>query len=62
MGMMQRNKGKTYERYVAKRFREIFPDSEVFRGIQSREAEESDVVTPLFWVEEIFSVVPPSAF
>jgi len=54
MGIMQRNKGKRFERLIAKKFREYFPEfaEEIRRSIQSREAEESDVTgLPGFWVE-----------
>ena len=54
MGKMQRNKGKRFERLIAKKLREAFPEysEEIRRSVQSREAEESDVTgLPGFWVE-----------
>ena len=54
MGKMQREKGKRFERLIAKKLREVFPEytEEIRRSVQSREAEESDVTgLPGFWVE-----------
>ena len=54
MGKMQRDKGKRFERQIARKLRESFPKyAEVIRrSIQSRQAEESDVTgLPGFWIE-----------
>jgi len=55
MGLMQRQKGKTFERLVAARLRKRFPTyaEEIKRSIQSRGAvnEGSDVQFPGLWIE-----------
>lgn len=43
MGMMQRDKGKTFERLLAKKLREAFPGCEFRRSRQSDGAYHSDV-------------------
>jgi hypothetical protein len=50
MGALSRRKGHNWERAVAKRFREVFPDAR--RGTQTRQGYEApDVETPVFWIE-----------
>jgi len=44
MGKLQRNKGKEFERKVARWLREKYPDATVRRTVQSYEAWNSDVV------------------
>lgn len=54
MGKFSRDKGKRYERKIARRLRERFPElaDNIRRSIQSREAEESDVTgVPKIWLE-----------
>tara|TARA_A100001391_G_scaffold122821_1_gene83729 strand:- start:5410 stop:5880 length:471 start_codon:yes stop_codon:yes gene_type:complete len=54
MSKMQRIKGKVFERKIARKLRETFPEfaDEIRRSIQSRQAEESDVTgLPGFWIE-----------
>lgn len=61
MGKMQREKGKRFERQIAKKLREVFPEysEEIRRSIQSRQAEESDVTgLPGLWVECQDAAVP----
>lgn len=61
MGKMQRDKGKRFERQIAKKLREKFPEysEEIRRSIQSRQAEESDVTgLPGLWVECQDAAVP----
>lgn len=61
MGKMQRDKGKRFERQIAKKLRERFPKhaDEIRRSIQSRQAEESDVTgLPGLWIECQDAAVP----
>ena len=61
MGKMQREKGKRFERLIANKLREFFPEhtDEIRRSIQSREAEESDVTgLPGLWVECQDAILP----
>jgi hypothetical protein len=61
MGKMQREKGKRFERLIANKLREFFPEhAEIIRrSIQSREAEESDVAgLPGLWVECQDAITP----
>jgi len=61
MSKMQRIKGKVFERKIAKKLRDAFPQySELIRrSIQSRQAEESDVTgLPGFWVECQDAITP----
>ena len=61
MGKMQRNKGKRFERLIANKLREFFPEhiEEIRRSIQSREAEESDVTgLPGLWIECQDAILP----
>lgn len=54
MAKFSRDKGKRFERRIAKIIRERWPQlkDEIRRSIQSREAEESDVTgLPGFWLE-----------
>ena len=52
MGRASRRKGHDWEREVATRFREIFGNEQVRRGLQSRSGEEvPDVEVPCFWIE-----------
>jgi hypothetical protein len=53
MGLLSRNKGHAWEREVARRFREIFPDAQIHRASQAREgADGADVAgVPRFWIE-----------
>lgn len=54
MGKMQRDKGKRFERQIARKLRDFFPtySETIRRSIQSREAEESDVTgLPGLWIE-----------
>ena len=44
MGAMQREKGKRFERDIAARLREVFPDADVRRSSQADRAANSDVV------------------
>jgi hypothetical protein len=50
---MQREKGKAYERHVARMIRERVPAiaSRTHRAIQSRGPDASDVIAPGLWVE-----------
>ena len=49
-GAGSRRKGHSFEREIARLFRDIFPDAH--RGIQSRAGdEEADVVIPHYWIE-----------
>jgi len=51
-GAGSRRKGHDWERALVHRFREVMPDAEVRRGLQSRSGHEvADVETPIFWVE-----------
>ena len=50
-GRASRTKGHDFERWVARRFREVFPKWTVSRGAQFVGAVAPDVVTPLFWTE-----------
>lgn len=52
MGKSQREKGKRFEREVARRFRDVLPGYDVRRGFQSRRGSDApDVDVPKFWVE-----------
>ena len=54
MSKMQRDKGKRFERQIARKLKEFFPEHSetIRRSIQSREAEESDVTgLPGLWIE-----------
>lgn len=52
MGMLSRRKGQAFERRVARLARDFFKDFEIRRSIQSRGAEESDLVgVPFCWSE-----------
>lgn len=52
MGLSQRNSGKSFERTVATRMRQIFDDLDVKRGWQTRQGiEEPDVLTPVVSIE-----------
>jgi hypothetical protein len=54
MSKFSRDKGKRYERKIARALRQRFPElsDEIRRSIQSRQAEESDVTgLPDFWLE-----------
>ena len=51
-GAMSRRKGAAYERELVHRFREVMPEADIKRGLQSRGGEEvPDVDCPVFWVE-----------
>jgi hypothetical protein len=51
-GAGSRNKGSRWELEVARRFRDIFPDHDVRRGLQARGGHEApDVDVPGFWLE-----------
>jgi len=51
-GRASRRKGHDWEREVAARFRAVFGENAVRRGLQSRSGEEvPDVEVPCFWVE-----------
>ena len=51
-GAMSRRKGAAFERATVHRFREVMPDADVRRGLQSRSGEDAaDVECPVFWVE-----------
>ena len=51
-GRASRRKGHDFERDVARRFREVFGDDDVRRGLQSRSGEEvPDVDVPCVWIE-----------
>ena len=50
-GAGKRIKGHQWERDVAKRFREVFTNYNVRRGVQSRDPETADVDIPAFWCE-----------
>ncbi len=61
MGKMQREKGKRFERLIANKLREFFPEHSetIRRSIQSREAEESDVTgLPGLWIECQDAILP----
>jgi len=61
MGKLSRDKGKVFERKIARCLRETFPQhaEEIRRSIQSRQAEESDVTgLPGFWVECQDAITP----
>ena len=54
MSKMQRDKGKRFERQIARKLRDSFPKYAelIRRSIQSRQAEESDVTgLPGLWIE-----------
>jgi len=52
MGLMQRNKGKVWERKVAQRFRDVLPGVGIKRGWQTRNgADAPDVDVPTLWPE-----------
>lgn len=52
MGKLQRRKGAAYERWVANMFRNVLPEHDVKRGLQSRGGSEvPDVDAGMFWVE-----------
>lgn len=63
MGRMQREKGKRWEREVARRFRDALPQhvDAIKRGAQqSRDGhDEADVRTPYFWPECKVGKAPP---
>lgn len=47
-----RNKGKAFERKIARQFRDAMPGAHVSRGLQGRGGGEvPDVDCPVFWVE-----------
>lgn len=51
-GRSSRRKGHDFEREMVHRFREVFGDEDVRRGLQSRSGEEvPDVEAPCFWIE-----------
>ena len=50
-GRSSRRKGADFERTMVHRFREVFGDEDVRRGLQSRGEEVSDVDVPCFWIE-----------
>lgn len=50
-GSGRRRKGHQWERDVARRFREVFRNYSVRRGVQSRDPEVADVDIPAFWCE-----------
>ena len=51
-GKASRRKGHDWEREVVTRFRGVFGDNEVKRGLQARSGEEvPDVDLPCFWIE-----------
>ena len=52
-GASSRRKGHDFERYIARRLREVMPGAPIHRGLQSRGggAEEADVICPYFHVE-----------
>lgn len=50
-GRSSRRKGADFERAMVHRFREVFGDEDVRRGLQSRGEEVPDVDVPCFWVE-----------
>ncbi len=51
-GRRSRRKGASFERWVVRRFREVFGTMQVRRGFQSRSGREApDVDTPHFWIE-----------
>ena len=53
MSKMQRRKGATWERDVARLFREAMPGTDPHRGSQCRDGGDApDVVgVPMFWIE-----------
>jgi len=51
MGKLSRTKGKTFERTVAKAFREVFPDAKRTLTQQRDSGEEPDINVPGWWVE-----------
>ena len=52
MGRAQREKGKRFERTVARRLRDCMPGADVRRGWQSRSGQDApDVTADPFWVE-----------
>lgn len=51
-GRRSRRKGHDFEREIVHRFREVFGEDNVRRGLQSRSGEEvPDVEVPCFWIE-----------
>ena len=50
-GRSSRRKGADFERAMVQRFREVFGDKDVHRGLQSRGEEVPDVDVPCFWIE-----------
>jgi hypothetical protein len=51
-GAGSRRKGAEFERAMVQRFREVMPDVDVRRGLQSRSGSEvADVDVPCFWPE-----------
>jgi len=50
-GRASRRKGADFERAMVHRFREVFGDDGVRRGLQSRGEEVPDVDVPCFWIE-----------
>jgi len=50
-GRSSRRKGADFERAMVHRFREVFGDDDVRRGLQSRGEEVPDVDVPCFWIE-----------
>jgi hypothetical protein len=51
MGRAQVEKGKRWEREVARRMREAMPDVDVRRGYQRYGADQADVEVPVLWIE-----------
>lgn len=51
MGRGQVEKGKRWEREVARRMREVMPDVDVRRGYQRYGADQADVEVPALWIE-----------
>jgi len=51
MGLMQRNKGKAFEREVANAFREVYPATKRTLTQQRDSGEAPDVDAPGLWVE-----------
>jgi hypothetical protein len=51
MGLLSRNKGKSFERAVAKAFRAVFPETKRTLTQQRDSGEAPDIDAPGFWVE-----------
>lgn len=51
MGLLSRRKGKTFERWLAKTFREIFPTARRTLTQQRDSGEAPDISIPGWWVE-----------